>query len=96
MVALAPLVVMVPLLVLVILLMVRLRQQWSSSGVGDLPAPGADGNGVREPRRPLVPAGSVSAMAPEPEPETEVQEVDAGSRVWMHGHGGPRGWSRAS
>ena len=66
-----------PAVVLLVLLVLRLRRMWSvdcRAGLWDLPSPGGGTAGVREPRRPLVPAGTAGA-ALEPDVEETAAEV---------------------
>ncbi len=90
---LGPLIGLGPVILLVVLLLLTLRQMWSrdrSAGLWDLPSPGASATGVREPRRPLVPAGSAGA-AIEPEMEVPVDDVAAAAArltpTAAHDHG---------
>jgi hypothetical protein len=68
--------IVVPVLVLLTLLILAIRRQ--RRRIGDIPPFFGDGpdDWVREPRRPLVPAGSASAEEPIPhEPEVATDAI---------------------
>lgn len=63
-----------PLLMLLVLLVLRTRQLWAhgSTQGGNRSGGGGDPAGDREPRRPLVPAGSPGLALPEPSEDAGV------------------------
>ena len=74
----AALVVLGPVAIMMALLILRIRQLWPrevATWIEDGPRQGGDPAGVREPRRPLTPAGAGSMMLPLPEDEEPAPSV---------------------